>query len=582
VKRELPELPVAPPDKEPEGPTKEQIKAQKKQDRHTLNLLKLQIQPIMEQIKMKYKKFRNPVIEESQIAYLFEEQDLHTLTTDLTEEQRAEQNMYRPYEIDKDRLGEPGLREVATGRFYYNVDIVVIERRLSNGYYKRPQDFLADIKRLAKDAATSGDADRTLKANELRANVEVDMQMIETNMAALTAECELVYQREKAREKVAAENAKKAAQSSAPDSATTAVPTHMASQSLVTESTGPLILGEVVPGRDPVPPLTPKNQHFEQSFVSNGEGGVSDENSHAQSNGDSVPSRPIEDVVMEESQVVQGESTQGTRLFTPGGLDTQPRSQQSGIQRMAPGTQPTDYQNSASTTTSGQKTSDRSNRTSDRSNFNNTQSTNGAAPYPDFSGLPAMSGGSQIPDTQGRFPLVHNTMRGISSSFDSLGSNDSDSLSTEAAYPPSSQHTGSQSSQPFALPPLPASVRQPPNPVAQPVPIDENHKAAPTAITSLLNASGPATLVLDEATLSTLHDQLVKRTSGLSVEQLEQVNATLMDAVWSSRMKWNRNAVIANVEAAFNAVIADVEEMQKVLDPTQEKEGAYAPVTYNI
>jgi len=557
---------VAPPEKKDEGPTKEQLKAQKKQDRHTLNLLKLQIQPVMEQIKIKYKKFRAPIIDESQIEYLYEEQNPQVLTTDLTEEQRAEQEFYRPFKLDKDGHGEPGLREIATGKFYYNLDIVVIEKRLSNGYYKRPQDFLADIKRLAKDSATSGDADRTLKANELRANVEVDMQMIETTLPALAAECEAVYAREKAREREAEEKARKAVETAAEEGTTTAAPERPPLHSMNTETTGPVVLGEIVPGKPPVPPETPRRATH--SHISNGDVAGAGENSHEQSNGDTVPSRAVdEDVVMQESQDIPA-SDQGTQnaLFTPSGPNTQPRSQQSVLQRMAQGTQLNDYQNSASTTTSGQKTSDRSNRLSDRSNFNNTQSTNsGILAYPDFSILPAMSGGSQIPDTQGRFPLLH---AGISSSFDSLGSNDSDNVSTEAAFP-SSQQTGSQPSQPFAAPPLPVS-RQSTAPMPPSQAAANNASTNPTAITSLLNASEPTNLVLDEATLTALHEQLVERTSGLSVEQLEQVNATLMDAVWKSRMKWNRNAVIASVEDAFNSVIADVEHMQRILAPTQE------------
>ena len=61
-------MPVPPePPKEPPAPTKAEQKAQKKKDRLQLNLLKLRIQPIMDQIKLRYKKFRTGVTDETSI-----------------------------------------------------------------------------------------------------------------------------------------------------------------------------------------------------------------------------------------------------------------------------------------------------------------------------------------------------------------------------------------------------------------------------------------------------------------------------------------------------------------------------------
>ena len=184
-RRKLADLPIAQIEEAPKGPNKTEEKAQKKKDHLTLNALKLHIQRVMDQIKLKYKKFRNPVVDDAAIAYLYDEQNPELVTTDLNEEQRQQQQLFRPFEIDKDAKGVPGLREVASGRFYYNIEIVTIEKRLSNGYYKRPKDFLADIKRLAKDAKTSGDQDRTLKANELLANVEVTWPSLNSSMPLL-------------------------------------------------------------------------------------------------------------------------------------------------------------------------------------------------------------------------------------------------------------------------------------------------------------------------------------------------------------------------------------------------------------
>lgn len=536
-------------------------------------MLKIHLQPVMDQIKNKYKKFRTPIIDESHILYLYDDQEPDFPVTDLTPEQIQEQALMRPYKLDKDKHGVPGLREIASGKFFYNLEIVIIEKRLSNGYYKRPSEFLGDIKRIAKDANTSGDAERTLKANEMLANVEVDMQFIESQHPALVAECEAVTARELAREREALEKANKAAAAQGQGTTVPNLASDAAPHSLTTETTGPVMLGEPIPGQN-IMPITPENRRAMQTQLSNGDSGNGDgSHAHEQSNGSTVPSRPVdEDVPMQDSQDVPATAPHPRThtmpsFFTPSGPNTQPRSQQSGILRMASGTQPGDYQNSASTTTSGQKTSDRSNRTSDRSNFNNTQSTNGASHgiFPDFSTVPAMSGGSQIPDTQGRFLLPHAS---INNSFDSVGSSESDAVSIEATFP-SSQQTGSQASQgprpdsQFAYPSLP-SQRQ-----SQPQAANAGN---PTSIDSLLNASEPK-LLLDEVTLLALHGQLVKRTSGLSVEQLEQVNATLMDAVWRHRMKWNRNLVISAVQESFNEVIKDIEEIQAILGPTQSTPG---------
>lgn len=552
-KRRLEELPVAEEVKTSDSPDKEQLKRQKKQDRMTLNMLKIHIQPIMDQIRTKHRKFRTPVVDDAYLGYLYEEQDPNILSTDL-DQQQAQQQMYRPYEIATDKHGIQGLREVASGRFYYNLDTVMIEKRLSNGYYKRPRDFLADIKRIAKDARTIGDEDRTIKANEMLANVEVDIQtLLEHGQPALVAECEAVYQREQAREKIAKE---KAAQPADPSgvAAPTIIPGQPPAVSSTTENTGPVVLGEQIPGRPYMPPVTPERH----SAMSNG-----DSSNARQSNGSTVPSRPGDDVVMTEGPTtesgLQGEAA--GQHVTPSGQQSQSlsqqRSQTSALQKMAPGSQLADYYNSASTTTSGQKTSDRSHRTSDQSHFgansNHTQSTNGVGSgmLPDFSmHQGATSGGSQLPDTQGE-------TSDSNAAQTSFGSHSS--LSIEFPSASQSSSSNSQQHQPaqqaFSVPPLP-SARQ------------------PTAISSLLNTTAEQSVatppfVLDEQLLAKLHEELVTKSSGLSVEQLEQVNAALMDAMWREKGQWDRRKVIKALETVFNQTMADIEAMQEVLQASQ-------------
>lgn len=145
----------------------------------------------MSEIKKRYRKFRLGVIDEKDLRYLFDDIQTSELPADEA----------RPFEKAVDKNGEPGLRSVASGKFFYNLDITIIERRLANGYYKRARDFLSDIKKITKDAKASGDEERILRATELQNNVEVDMHNFEVSNPVLAVELEAVYEREQQREK---------------------------------------------------------------------------------------------------------------------------------------------------------------------------------------------------------------------------------------------------------------------------------------------------------------------------------------------------------------------------------------------
>ena len=539
-RRKLAELPVAPADDESslKAPSKEDLKASKKKDRQTLNMLKLHIQSVMDQIKLKYKKFRTPPVEDRDIAYLYDEQNPEVLTTDLNEEQRQQQQqVFRPYELAKDEKGVDGLREVASAKFYYNLEIVTIEKRLSNGYYKRPKDYLADIKRLAKDARTLGDPDRTLKANEMLANVEVDMAMLEQREPALVVECEAVYVRDQEREQERVHKAREAERRGedvpliAPN-----VPPPQASKT-TTESSGPVVLGQEVPGgRPPLFPTTPARLH-RPSPMSNPWSTTNGSGPSHQTNGSTVPSRPHEDSEMLDSQADMDEHPSQGQHQSPSQPNTQGQfSQRSAHTRMPQGSQVDQYHNSASTTTSGQKTSDKSNRSSGPYSLN-TQMSNGVRPgdHPDFSMLPEARGGSQLPDTQ------------------------------EQQF--SSQSQPSQSSQRMGPP------TQPPQRQSSITALLNNPAEAQAAAES--DQQPPPLLsrkIIDPDLLNDFLKELVKRSSGLSVEQLEQVNASMMDVIWKTRGNWNRNQVLHKVKDAFNMTIADIEACQQIMGPSQPKD----------
>lgn len=427
-KRRIEELLPAPPEppKAPEPLSKAEIKAQKLRDRQTLNMLKLRIHPIMDQIKQKFKKFRTGVIDESHIRYLYEEEDPNTLSTDLPEAAR-QQITLRPYEKGTDDHGEPGLIEQATGRFFYNMEIVTIEKRLSNGYYKRPKDFLVDIKKLFKDAKAADDQDRLLKANELLTNVEVDMFNIEFTEPAFVAECESVYMRELARERERVEKLKRvaAAEGREPELLPSNVPPNH-TQPSTEQSSGPIMLGppltngvahHSIPPITPFTPLRPSQHSTLTNGVSSSLSNLTESHSQLpQSNGSSVPSHGEGDAHMTNSEEAPstergtqdssfGPSAQTRPLhsYTGGPASLQQRrslpgslSQRSAITPMAEGSHVRDYTNDASTTSSDKA------RISGSSGPFNTQSSQGKPEGPDLTLLlHSAAANSQLPDTQG-------------------------------------------------------------------------------------------------------------------------------------------------------------------------------------
>ncbi|KAL9613520.1 MAG: hypothetical protein Q9167_001962 [Letrouitia subvulpina] len=565
-KRQLELLASAPaePSKQVATLSKKELKAQKKRDRQNLNLLKLRIQPIMDQIRVKYKKFRTGVIDESQLWYLYEEEDPSILTSDLPLEQRHI-DYPRPFEKGTDDHGEPGLVETATRKFFYNMEIVTIEKRLSNGYYKRPKDFLSDIKKLTKDAKAIGDQDRLLKANELQANVEVDLGYIEMGEPGLVAELEQVYIREVQRDKErAAEETNR---------------THdqvlelMPAAPVAPEPSGPIVLGQSVANGTSDHPRTPSNpsQPSQRSLLSNGLSGglydLSDIRSHpTQSNGTSVPSRETEfplsnsqegqslDNGTQGSSFGQSAQTRPFEAYTGGPASLQQRksiygslSQRSAITPMAEGSNPQDYANYASTTSSDKRNTGSSGNPAGSSSHNatsssnqlNTQRSNGdkATEGPDLSVLPEPAiSNSQLPDTQ----------QASQSSYSSSSPSSQDQIQTQSSSNPR-PHT---------------SISAILNAETTMAPLRSSSKDGPTLVVDLRIAESSV-------------ENIVEGTSGCSVEQLEQIHSVLMDKLWQTRADWNRVNVTKEVAFAFEECLADMRECQMFQDASGEFDGMY-------
>lgn len=535
-KRVLEELPVAPPPP-PKVPTKEETRAMQKKDHQLLNVLKVQLQPIMDQINRKYKKFRQPVIPAHHLEYLFLESDPNYIRPDLAEGE------IRPYEIVKDKYGTDVLRETATGKTFYNLETTTIEERLSNGFYARPSDFLQDIKALARDARNIGDKERTLKANELVSNVEVDVATIATNTATIDWEGLRARQIQRAKEAAEKERKHKAAQS--------IVNLVQSDMTVATDSDsqqGPVTLGEPLPGShhtatrfQPISPPPPSNGPDESS------------GSRGLSNGTSKPSGQTgeSDVQMsgvdDETQPIpeDTQNTQNTQMKPPSqwrgvqpGTGNQSGSataagntqlsQKSAITNVPQGVSPSALVNDASTT----KTSDPSDRSSSKWS---TQVTNGYHAEQN-----TQNDNSQLLDTQvpgvvasnhgGDDSWMHSQAEALTRGFgrpsdvgSQLSHRNSGSLN-ESSLDDHTRNSGASSQQP----------------------------------------------VIHERSVEAFLDELTDGTSGCTIEQLEQINRELMDEIWKTRAEWNRMKVMGQLSTVFNETIRDIDGIQGVQQSSQD------------
>ncbi|KAJ0162895.1 Tat-binding -like protein 7 [Colletotrichum tanaceti] len=527
-KRVLEQLPVAPPPP-PKVPSKEEVKAMQKRDHQLLNILKVQLQPIMDQINRKYKKFRQPVITPAQLEYLFLEMDPNYVRPDIIV---AED---RPFEIVKDKYGDDVLRETATGKTFYNLETTTIEERLSNGFYCRPKDFLRDIKSLAKDSKSIGDKERTLKANELVSNVEVDVATIEGNTS--TVDWEALHQRQLQRAKAAAEKERKR---KALQSVVDRIQSDVAGGN-DSDSQGPITLGERIPG----------SAHAMARFQVMSPAPGDNAETQQPSNGGPEPSR-LSDVQMSG---VDDDTTQDSSMQPPSQWPQQANpttgattgttqvSQRSIITTVPPGMSPSAIINDASTT----KTSDPSERSTDKWS---TQATNGF--HPDQS---SQGDTSQLQDTQ-----VPAGMGGVSqatSSDDPWPHSQAHGMARGVIRPPGSQTSSPNKSR---------SSGDPKH--AMPL-VNILNESASDDIRNSGSSSSQQQPVIHEGQVTQFLDELTERTSGCTIEQLEQINRELMDEIWNTRHEWNRMKVLSDLTNVFNETISDIESIQGLFQQSQ-------------
>ncbi|KAK3950779.1 hypothetical protein QBC32DRAFT_375476 [Pseudoneurospora amorphoporcata] len=627
-KRVLEILPVAPPPP-PRVPTKEEIKTQRQLDFHCLNLLKARLQPIMEQIQRRYRKFRQPVIPLNTISYLFQESDPNYVRPDVGEQEQ------RPFVISKDQNGVDGILDTKTGKFYYNLDSTTIEERLANGYYARPMDFYEDVKRLLLDVKTIGDKDYFPKASEMVTNVEIDVFDINLNFNAQGINFEDIYQRQLERARKAEErHRKKAAFQPMVDK----IQSDLAETQADSDSQGPVGIGF---------PMANQTGHttaarFQVIASPRSNGNPNSSGSHPLTNGTSNPSNQSE-----TGQTAEEESTllfsQGVEVSSPLRYRHNQQQQQQGTEStratvgtvsqrsvltsVPPVVLPAGIQNDASST----RTSDPS---SGRGEWN-TQQTNGQQSIPRGTPQLAESQETTINRTAATFlvetnsqsqsqsnssgssgPWPHSQMAGIaqgillpsvpeeaeahetseapagglrsSSSKDQTqqGGGNGDSQSSKPSNDtPDSQQSIAQGRRLRELaiadclerilhgPVRPGSTgkKTDSSPYVNNSPaLGRNNAHLPPGRRSTTDSSQQ--IILNDGKVCEFWSSLVDRTAGCNIEQMEQIHRELMDAIWQYRHEWNRMRLLSTLVEVFNEVFADIQLVQGVRFDAQGQE----------
>ncbi|CUS07282.1 unnamed protein product, partial [Tuber aestivum] len=558
-KRELPVLPVVPPPP-PRAMTKEERKAQEAKDKQIKNWLKMRLFYAIDTVRSKLRRFKKPILEYEVIKHLFEEPEA---ISDLTAQGPAANYQLL---LPKDIHSPPKVIDTTTGKSFYNMDMDVIEERVSNGYYCSAKQFLRDVEYIRDDWMELGHKEHRMKANELLTHLEVIATDIEGMDQAMAAQCAELWARERKKMEERAEKAER--QKRAEGEAR-----------LEAEKTRASLDRQSLPAEHQIQDGSDKPQEKQTTPThtagNGGDVGITVSASAVisttfpPSNGVGGYSHISSSMEVQASQVSQNDdltntgtgasSRQGSpaALHSPPSQHTQSSEHASAFQTaissipanpsqplaaataadgipqmtsqpgaalgVTPVTGFSAIMNYASTTTSGKRTSDGTAGLNSQP-FSNPYSNSNGTPRPmnpplfhNFGGI--STGDSQLPDTQGT-PLLL------------LSIISSDSAPSQTSTAPHSQ----PSSQPH--------LHNPP------------HPAPPFFALPPLQT----TKTCDPALLANLHNRLVTETGRYTVEQLEQVSSACMSKVWEMRVCWNRNEIIREVGEVFEEVDSDVRE----------------------
>ncbi|KAF8471869.1 hypothetical protein BDZ91DRAFT_479327 [Kalaharituber pfeilii] len=563
-KRKIEELPRAPPSP-PHQPTREELEAQARRDGQIRNWLRIGLMGWIDQTKQRYKKLKKPVIDHQLLINLGKEQEPpseEVVTSDIAVP------VHKPYEITADKHGAPMVLEVDTGKKYYNIDVDIIALRVSNGYYCLPRQFLDDIKLIAIDAQTLGtDKERILRANEMVANAEVFVTDLETKDPNWLAECERLYQRQlekqRAKEtKRAAKEAKKVAESTAAVHAAAAAATAAAVVSGI--SSNGISNGERSPKNYGSPSKASQSADL-QNLISPDRSKpteVDTSNSTSLTNGVSHSTPPPQLAPMQP----QFQSPQDVEMSNSSSSNGSYATQ--AYHTAPPSSHPT-YLHYSSTTTSvhGPLTAKMhmdALLAEGPSDLRSSQRTSSGASA--FTQNSSSNGRYSLGSTQGAsMPDFHE--------FDGIDSADSQLPDTQVLS--SSEGSGGQGSQAFPMQgsqPLPYSqISSYPAHDFSSVPADfkGGEFKRPERISDKSDSSNNSklenSLIVNIEAIDRLPDDIAVKTQDFTVEQLEQVNAALMETIWVNRSNWNRTDVLGQVKNTLREVLQDIGDMQSYM-----------------
>ncbi|KAL6933985.1 hypothetical protein ACO0R3_001768 [Hanseniaspora guilliermondii] len=168
--------------KDPLDSLKKYLDVYKKSDMKLKNKLKVKLAGLMDLLKIRYKKFKKPLIDDELLVPLFETNAYHTPV----------------YEIENNLV-----KDTTTNVSFSNMDLDTIEERLWNGYYSEPKQFYKDILLIYDDAIRTGVRDKIISASEMVANSDVFIdEMLLPNEQYLTNEWKQCRKRDDLREKL--------------------------------------------------------------------------------------------------------------------------------------------------------------------------------------------------------------------------------------------------------------------------------------------------------------------------------------------------------------------------------------------
>lgn len=605
-------LELAPPPP-PKILTPQQLAEERKDEQYLRHLLKVRLMPVIEMMKQKYKRLKKPFVGEERLQVLFPPTPPEDVVgSDIPQPPQGD------VAIVFDEHQEPMVHDLVKDKKFYNLDLEMIEERIFNGYYITPRQFVTDIRHLAADCQTSGERNAMLQGSELLTNAEIAIVDMENENPVLFQLWNQAMEKSTERRRKRAEEKRKTVELSATRATTAGQSIPWPPQFQDQNSLDPGQQGSMAA---PITPLQAQmNRRMEplieeRSVTSNGYNASSEAgNQTGSKSNDSDGDHVMSDISLHNhagndqspvSQInVQVHTTQTMERFTytqGQGPDTIPysihrQSESQNVTQKSGGTQNFSsvgvtstqkqfdlYTNDASTTTSGKKTDGytQSNATNSGSRVAThpeiNQDSHPVPPLNLFSesvrrnqdpdlafGSPAI-GDSQLTDTQRKLsyslgkqcPRILILRIGIVSSGEGSTQSQHPFLASQlrnsqTKQPYSSSQPNSHSSQHSvqASPTIPLSRRQ-----------QANHQATPGP-PSLPRPPDPP-LLLDHNTLKAFHRDLVNKTNDFTIEQLEQVNAAIMDLIWKHRNSWDRNDIIVDAEFALKEVLEDIHEMDQ-------------------